>query len=98
MGSTALSTTGLKADESRWLTLLQIHIQEWKQHYNQVNEAIHDLEVEHQRVRSRAGLLNPDDEMTMIAEQDRQVDELMFFYQKKREAIRERQQQELANL
>ena len=98
MESIVPSATGSRVDESTWLTLLQIHIQEWKQHYNHVSQAIYDLEIEHQHVRSIAGQLNYDDETAMIAEQDRQVDELIIASQLKREFIRERQQRELAKL
>jgi len=97
LDSTAPVTTNYGADESKWVHLLRVHIQEWKNHYNQVNQAIQELEDEHERIRALAGSLPSTELQELIASQDEQIDELINFYHVKRESIRLRQQQELAD-
>lgn len=90
--------TDYGADESKWVHLLRAHVQEWKNHYNLVNQAIEELEAEHEQIRAQAGPLSSIELKKLIAKQDQQMDELVNFYQLKRESIRLRQQQELEEL
>jgi hypothetical protein len=90
--------TDYGADESKWLHLLRVHVQEWKNHYNLVNQAIEELEAEHEQIRAQAGPLSSIELQELITKQDQQIDALINFYQLKRESIRLRQQQELEDL
>ncbi|MDB5241719.1 MAG: hypothetical protein JWP57_2344 [Spirosoma sp.] len=96
--NTAPVITDYGAVESKWVHLLRVHVQEWKNHYNQVNQAIQELEDEHEQIRAQAGPLSALELQQLIASQDEQIDELINYYQSKRESIRLRQQQELEDL
>ncbi len=97
-GNVAPVTIDSGADETKWVHLLRVHVQEWKNHYNQVNQAIEKLEEEHQQIRDQSGSLRSVELEELLASQDQQMDELINFYQSKRESIRLRQQQELEDL
>jgi trehalose/maltose hydrolase-like predicted phosphorylase len=98
IGMTSLDPVDSVIDESKWMNLLRSHIQEWKQHYNQVNQAIQDQDDEHQRIRSEAHYLSDEEKLAVIASQDQEVDALIDYYQAQRELIRKRQQQELEDI
>lgn len=97
-GETSTAPMDSLADESKWMNLLRIHIQEWKQHYNRVNQAIQEQDDEHQRIRSESDHLTLAEQLVLVAQQDREVDALIDFYQEQRETIRKRQQQELEEI
>jgi hypothetical protein len=85
-------------EESPWLYLLRVHVQEWKQHYKLEREAIERLEASHQRLLDQLGPLSDEAEELLLARQDQEIDEIIGLYQLRREFIRERQQRELAKL
>jgi hypothetical protein len=77
-----------------WAQLLQRHVQEWKQHYTLESQAIERIRENYQHIRSQAGTLSHGEQMAILAAESRESQEVSMFFQKKRDLIWARHQQE----
>lgn len=77
-----------------WLTILQRHVQEWKQHYSLESKAIQQVKGKYMR----RYLSGPSGQTTLLANEDQEIMEVTKSFQAKRESIWIRQQQELSRL
>ncbi len=92
--SVALLDADPNSNTQTWLQLLQRHVQEWKQHYGQENQAIERVKQNHQHIYHQANLLNSSEQKAGLIE-DRESQEIRASFQVKRDLIWARQQQEL---
>ncbi|RZA01841.1 MAG: DUF2252 domain-containing protein [Moraxellaceae bacterium] len=77
-----------------WAQLLQRHVQEWKQHYTLESQAIERIRENYQHIRSQVGTLSHGEQMAILAAESRESQEVSMFFQKKRDLIWARHQQE----
>ncbi|GAB2555280.1 hypothetical protein [Spirosoma aerophilum] len=85
----------VSVSESTWFICLRGHIEEWKHHYGQQDQAIQQIRVKYQFLQQSLRELTETDQLALRTQEEKECQAMESSFGLRREMIFERHQQEL---